>query len=336
MLFSGPTNTAGHTVIDSIFITILKSHTSMAPGEVSSALRGERRFLGEEVDICGRWDADSDCIRALVAAGVPRIPMDWKYKFCHTSALTICHCISMIGFINSYLFDQPSGLFLQNCELCGLGTNLKPSHVVVIIAFHLAQSGAQDENLFGALAVVLCMVASLTDFGETAITLGSFFFGGSMATNDPLVDECNHKEETPYGFANSVPLSLIQRWPEPTQVGWSIFCLVLRSLERTQSYLNSTGIDLRETHCDQCDSPGTLFVYNQNMRTLWGAIQTELLTYRRQRQSDPWFSSNIDMMEILRSLQNDDKMSVGRMTQEPIMKTQCHCGEFSGELPGIP
>ena len=42
------------------------------------------------------------------------------------------------------------------------------------------------------------------------------------------------------------------------------------------------------------------------------------------------------MMEILRSLQNDDKMSVGRMTQEPIMKTQCHCGEFSGELPGIP
>ena len=175
VLFSGPTNTAGHTVIDSIFITILKSHTSMAPGEVSSALRGERRFLGEEVDICGRWDADSDCIRALVAAGVPRIPMDWTYKFCHTSALTICHCISMIGFINSYLFDQPSGLFLQNCELCGLGTNLKPSHVVVIIAFHLAQSGAQDENLFGALAVVLCMVASLTDFGETAITLGSFF-----------------------------------------------------------------------------------------------------------------------------------------------------------------
>ena len=32
-----------------------------------------------------------------------------------------------------------------------------------------------------------------------------------MTTNDPLVDECNHKEETPYGFANSVPLSLIQR-----------------------------------------------------------------------------------------------------------------------------
>ena len=63
------TNRAGHTVLDSLMITILKSHTSMSAGAVDDSLRDERHFPGEEVDICGRWDADSSCFRALIATG---------------------------------------------------------------------------------------------------------------------------------------------------------------------------------------------------------------------------------------------------------------------------
>lgn len=59
------TNNYGHTVLDNLFITILKGHTSCTPVIVDDAFRKLHRFPGEEVDICGRWDADSDCIRKL-------------------------------------------------------------------------------------------------------------------------------------------------------------------------------------------------------------------------------------------------------------------------------
>ena len=53
-------NILGHTVLDNLMLAILKSHTSVAPRVVDREFKDERRFPGEEVDICGRWDADSD------------------------------------------------------------------------------------------------------------------------------------------------------------------------------------------------------------------------------------------------------------------------------------
>jgi hypothetical protein len=49
-----PYNSLGHTTIDNLMITILKSHTSTTLGFVDHALATESRFVGEEVDICGR------------------------------------------------------------------------------------------------------------------------------------------------------------------------------------------------------------------------------------------------------------------------------------------
>jgi hypothetical protein len=63
-------NELGHTVLDNIMITILKNHSSIKPGIVDDALRGELDFPGEQASICGRWDADSDCYRALLASGI--------------------------------------------------------------------------------------------------------------------------------------------------------------------------------------------------------------------------------------------------------------------------
>ena len=63
-----------HTVLDSLMITILKSHTSVTPGVVDDALRSEKRFIPEDIGICGRWDADSNCIRAHLAEGESTIP----------------------------------------------------------------------------------------------------------------------------------------------------------------------------------------------------------------------------------------------------------------------
>lgn len=62
----------GHTILDSLMITILKSHTSCVPGDVNEILAGKSRFEGEEVDTCGRWNADSDAWLSLLARGEVR------------------------------------------------------------------------------------------------------------------------------------------------------------------------------------------------------------------------------------------------------------------------
>ncbi|CAN9301898.1 unnamed protein product [Alternaria alternata] len=62
-------NEYGHTILDNLMITIIKAHTSAKPVVVDENLKDVARFVGEEVDICGRWDADSPCIRRLYAHG---------------------------------------------------------------------------------------------------------------------------------------------------------------------------------------------------------------------------------------------------------------------------
>ncbi|QPC60575.1 hypothetical protein HYE67_002806 [Fusarium culmorum] len=52
-------NDLGHTILDSLLVSILRSHTSVQPEMVSDEFRALSRFPGEEKDICGRWDADS-------------------------------------------------------------------------------------------------------------------------------------------------------------------------------------------------------------------------------------------------------------------------------------
>lgn len=49
----------GHTVLDNLMIAILKAHTNCPPWTVDDKFSRFKRFAGEEVDICGRWDADS-------------------------------------------------------------------------------------------------------------------------------------------------------------------------------------------------------------------------------------------------------------------------------------
>ncbi|KAL3422710.1 hypothetical protein PVAG01_06866 [Phlyctema vagabunda] len=59
-------------------ISILKAHTNCPPWTVDDNFTRSKRFMGEEVDICGRWDADSPCIRELFATGHSTIPFNWK------------------------------------------------------------------------------------------------------------------------------------------------------------------------------------------------------------------------------------------------------------------
>lgn len=154
-----PRDQFGHTVLDNLFISILKSHTIVAPGAVSISFQAHTRFPGEEVDICGRWDADSPCIQELYASGQARIPFDWNHEFFQTSVQTICHSITNL-FTRDYPIDitVSSGIFNSICESCGHESSAYPIHALVLVAFHLANAGNKDETLFGALACLICLL----------------------------------------------------------------------------------------------------------------------------------------------------------------------------------
>ncbi|KAI1808643.1 hypothetical protein F4811DRAFT_559045 [Daldinia bambusicola] len=77
-------NNFGFTVLDLLFISILRSHSKVSLGIVCGKLAGQSQYARQDVDPCGRWDVDSPCIRQLYTSGGPTIPHEWKHIFCHT------------------------------------------------------------------------------------------------------------------------------------------------------------------------------------------------------------------------------------------------------------
>ena len=321
----GDRNSLGHTVLDNLMIAILKAHTSILPSMVDDSLRDEKRFPGEEVDICGRWDADSDCIRALIDAGIPTIPFAWKHKFCHTSIQAINHCIAQFICYNEVLEDVnvgeiPSGLFQKLCVSCGRQMQLYPLHALVLTGFGLAQFGHKDEDLFGIVAILLSMLsAGMNPSSSANISMLALF-----SEEDSSTSACDHEELTPFKLAKRIPERFINKWPARVQVGWSVFCQVLWNAEREwetwdlPSPTKERHFISYRRHC--------FFGKGRALAKLWAAIQTELLTYRRLEEGDPWISPNFDMYAVLESLINNRPISVGLLDKEMMNRlNRCGC-----------
>ena len=331
-------NSLGHTVFDNLLIAILKAHTSITPGAVDDALRDERRFPGEEVDICGRWDADSDCVRALYSAGTPCIPLTWKHKFCHTSAQTIYHCIEIlcdynIGARDVTIVEIPSGLFLKHCRSCGLKMRLGSLHSTVLTAFGLAQYGAKDEDLFGMLAVLLAMLRNGADSSERAnVSVPALF--EEVESDWSNGTECDHEELSPAELASRVPLCVREKWSKDTRVGWEIFCSILQRSEHGWK-INELPITLEGTCRNDGNYCADFFGTDRSLALLCGAVQVELLTYRRLQDGDPWVSSNFDMCALRDGFLNGGHVSVG-LVENDMMNEVCDCGRFEARYPICP
>ena len=322
------TDPLGHTVFDKLMISILKAHTKLTPGDVDDNWKGAERFPGEEVDICGRWDADSDCIRALWATGATCIPFAWKHKFCHTAVQTICHCLWLLNDCEGDLGTEnmwkiPSALFARRCKHCACQMKLQPLHVIVIIAIHLAQNGTRDEDLFGMMAVLLCAVKSGADPSARATV--------SMRALFPTIDfdlpndiECDHEKLSPGQLARRVPASCVEKWSPQVQTGWQLFCYILQRLEIIQ--------DFEPPHpLRTCVRHGLFFPYlsvDRTLRTLLAAVETEVLTYRRREEGGRWVSPHFDMDTLLDGLKNEDQVLVDLVTRD-MMNPVCECGWFS-------
>lgn len=338
-------NNLGHTAFDNLLIGILKAHTSIRPGAVDNSLRDEKRFPGEEIDICGRWDADSDCIRALLAAGNPHIPFAWKHKICHTSAQTICHCLDELYFRNQGISGAkdipqiPSGLFVKYCVSCGLKMQLLPLHSIVLVTFALAQFGKKDEDLFGMLAVLLAMLSRGADPRETAhFSISALFHGDEINMLNEM--ECDHAELKPAELADCVPSTVIENWSKMARTSWEIFRHILRRSEFQwqTGQVPSKCYHSREDE-DEDGNVDTLlgshehyFGGDTGLAVLSAAVRTELLTYRRLKEGDPWISPHFNLDSLLEGLNDDGRISIG-LVENKMMKRICDGGLFMNEDP---
>ena len=358
-------NDLGHTVLDQLMIAILKAHTSCLPSVVDVHFKKDKRFAGEDVDICGRWDADSDCIRTLVANGIAGIPFEWKHMFCHTSVQTICHCIGLIfGPRLGTDINTPSGLFLRHCSSCGLKLQLLPLHTLVLVGLHLCQSGCKDENLFGILACLLCMLSN----GANPL-LKAIISMQALLTDDGVTN-CNHEEMDPAEFAERLSIDSPESMSSgELRIGWQVVCQVLK---RSRSIWNADGEYFDESDsssesgdsamsfvwedsknssenemsveeessenpcCFRCEvGEDHFFGRSRVLASLWASAQTELLTYRRLQEGDGWISHNFDMNALNESLDRGKKLDIA-LVRNKMMKSYCLGGEFPGAAPECP
>ena len=358
-------NDLGHTILDQLMIAILKAHTFCLPRVVDVHFKKDKRFAGEEVDICGRWDADSDCIRTLLANGIAGIPFEWKHMFCHTSVQTICHCIGIVfGPRWRPDINTPSGLFLRHCSSCGLKLQLLPLHTLVLVGLQLCQFGCKNENLFGILACLLCMLSN----GANPLLKATISMQ-ALLTDDGVTD-CNHEEMDPAEFAERLFTRSPSMGSGELRIGWQVVCQVLKrsrsSWNADREYCNESdssresgdgamsigcedsenssedemSVEEDETGenpcCFRCfESEDHFFGRSKVLASLWASIQTELLTYRRLQEGDGWISHNFDMNALNESLDRGNKLDIALMRNE-MMKPYCSGGEFPDAVPACP
>ncbi|RYO70258.1 hypothetical protein AA0113_g3504 [Alternaria arborescens] len=354
-------NEHGHTILDNLMITIIKSHTSAKPVVVDEDFKDVARFVGEEVDICGRWDADSLCIRQLYARGRISIPVNWKHKFCNTSIQAVCHCIEQLfdRMPQRLLLETPSRLYIRRCfgTGCGKKLQLQPLHSLVMTGYHLATQGMDGEDLFGILACALCLIfhgfnpSVRADVSVTALlSLDSFV-------------ECDHVELTAAELAEEImAMPVFGIWNTKIKTGWIVLagilhrceaahlkqvgkdgynleslgdCNCMRSAEqgRDAHFMGSTKPDdqLKEIH-DMLDIRSPCFVEQRDLGALWSSVLAELLSYRRLKDGLGWTSQYFSMETLREQLEGGRDLAVG-YTEHNLLKAHCACHSFGRDWP---
>ncbi|KAI0886531.1 uncharacterized protein GGS22DRAFT_158100 [Annulohypoxylon maeteangense] len=354
--FQHNTNDLGHTILDSLMISILRSHTNVEPWKVNANFNPPNRYPGEEKDICGRWDTDSPAVRTLFEHGFPRIPKEWKHPFCHTAAQAICHnAIAVLGSPLSPNINTLSGLFVRRCSHCGLELKLGPLHTLVVVAYCLARNGMQGESMFGALAILVCLLRLGADV-SLSVTMSVEDIIGEAESGT-----CYHRDVKACDLAQAVPQSEINQWSKDCQTGWSciIGTLDLAKAGKIKKKLES------ERHCEDLDlsewvnqspeeeveeppeigSEKTRCILettfngahsewlklpcgNPELGLLWATIQVELLTYRRVEDGAPWVSENFSMDALKYWLTGESDSFCTPLVERKMVKEYSPCGWF--------
>ncbi|KXX82411.1 hypothetical protein MMYC01_201360 [Madurella mycetomatis] len=346
----------GHTILDALMISILRSHTNVSPEHVSRSFNPPNRFPGEEKDICGRWDADSPILRALFRRGYARIPTRWKHGFCHTSVQAVCHSIiAVYGPPASPKINALSGLFIRRCNNCGRELKLGPLHTLVVVAFYLAHQGMPGETMFGPLAILVCLLSLGADASLSAMISVEDILGNAHSGT------CHHNPMTACDLMEAVPPPLLDTWSSECQTGWLCILQVLRMhngdrgdqlQETSDDPLFRESIDDLDSDMDPEDHHNALAdarecaLENQlfheclvkmheewlkwprgtpKLGLLWATIQVEFLTYRRIQARDPWISDKFSMTALRSWLEGRSLTFRTPLVDENLMRQYSAC-----------
>lgn len=341
------TDKSGLTVLDALFTTIIRSHSTIPPQALGNTFNSQIRYPGQDVDTCGRWDADSPCIRHLHASGEQVIPRQWKHMFCHSSVQAVCHIILLIfGASWRPNIDTPSGLFSTRCVHCGLELKVGPLHALILTAFCLANDGLPGENLFGIIACLVCLLTLRVDPCATAA------ISISMLLEHDQQNECRHPEMNPVDLATTLlQTSHIREWTPEVTLGWKILIAILqhdgtKSGDKYIPHTNSYEDMESNKGCEDGLCHHHIYEYkdareikivrygNERLEMIFACIQVELLTYRRLCEGVPWLSPRFNMEMLLRGVESNDdnylKTLLGdlRETEESLLRSYSCCGLF--------
>ena len=333
-------NELGHTVLDSLLVSVLRSHTSVKPETVSYEFGGLSRFPGEEKDTCGRWDADSPEVRELFAKGYARIPTSWKHPFCHSAVQSVCHsCMIIFGTRAPADVNSLSGLFLRRCTECGLELKLGPLHALVVTAFFLGQSGMAGETLFGPIAILLCLINMGADVTMRANISVEEIIGFSQTGH------CRHRPLSAVEMMQSVPDSVIESWTVACQDGWdALLHTLLKGLTHSSDLDDQSAVqsetsegnfdsEPKSIHCGLSEwfheeEGSTIPCTSHTIGLLWSTVQAEFLTYRRLKVNDPWISDNFNMSALRAWLRDEAGGFNTPLVTSGMMKSHSRCGWF--------
>ncbi|KAI9147095.1 hypothetical protein HJFPF1_13127 [Paramyrothecium foliicola] len=351
--FHHNTDSLGHTILDALIVSVLRSHTTISPDDVSFGFRSPNLFPGEEQDICGRWDVEATELHHLFRNGSARIPTGWKHPFCHTAAQTVCHSIiTVFASPVSPNIDAQSGLFIRRCTECGLELRLGPLHTLVVTTFYLAELGMDGETLFGAIAVLVSLLAVGVDVCHKAnISVEEIL-------RDAAPDKCHHMPLSPLELMRAVPDNIMERWTPDCQTGWICFRQVLIHAETDKNWMprivesdgssassiikpdetSNLHFENTSSHQERCQFEN----YHHNwlhipcngpeFGILWATIQTELLTYRRLRGGDPWVSENFSMTALKAWLEGKSETFLTALIQHEMTEKHSPCGWFCDSI----
>jgi hypothetical protein len=144
----------------------------------------------------------------------------------------------------------------------------------------------------------------------------------------------NHRDLTPAEFADQVPDTVWASLPQSMKLGWDTLVAVLHFAEGER-------IDRYEGNDKECnkyctDLFGNIYWRSKHMGTLWAAIQTELVTYRRLEEGDPWLSENFNMQVVRDGALTGTGFAALPLVEKQMLRPHCRHGVFQGCYPGFP
>jgi hypothetical protein len=231
---------------------------------------------------------------------------------------------------------SPSGLFPRLCPSCGLRMQLPTLHTLVVVSYCLATAGFAEEDLFGAICLLVAMLqVPLNPTIRSHISVTALLGGDSDIA-------CDHPSVSPVELAKRLSETAERSMTTQAKLGWDVFILILEHAEAVWDETDEANYSgpltakdracLKYSECGySCEDTDFYLERSSKLGHVFAVIQAEMLTYRRIQEGDSWVSPNFDMKEVMVYLSEGEELQIP-LIKEGMMMDHCVCGRFGDNL----